>query len=145
MCAAHWVAIIASRPFARCAARTTFESEHRRLSAEDAAVRFEEIWAAERGPYPYSDLSDVLDHFDHVVSLIGVDYVGIGSDYDGDSLPTGLKDVSTYLNPVRGLLKRGQSEDGIRKILGEILLGARDEGEGHAAAADQAATTSSST
>ena len=131
----------------RWAARTAFELEHRDLSAEELSDRFEEVWAAEHGPYPYADLSDVLDHIDHVVALVGVDYVGIGSDYDGvgDSLPTGLKDVSSYPNLVRGLLERGYSEDDIRKILGENLLRVWDEVEGHAAAANQAATTSSST
>jgi membrane dipeptidase len=44
----------------------------------------------------YASLDDVLNHFDHVVNLAGVDHVGIGSDFDGvgDSLPEGLKDVS---------------------------------------------------
>ena len=76
------------------------------------------------GPYPYASLDDVLDHFDHVVDLVGVDHVGIGSDYDGvgDSLPTGLKDVSSYPNLIEGLLRRGYSEEDIRKILGENLL-----------------------
>ena len=64
---------------------------------------------AENGPYPYATLDDVLDHIDHVVQLTSVDAVGIGSDYDGvgDSLPEGLKDVSSYPNLVHGLLKRG--------------------------------------
>jgi membrane dipeptidase len=62
----------------------------------------------------------VLDHIDHVVKLIGINHVGIGSDYDGvgDSLPIGLKDVSTYPNLVQGLLDRGYSEGQIKKILG---------------------------
>ena len=53
-----------------------------------------------------------------------IDHVGIGSDYDGvgDSLPIGLKDVSTYPNLIEGLLQRGYSEDDIRKILGGNLL-----------------------
>jgi membrane dipeptidase len=70
-------------------------------------------------PYPYSTLSDVLDHFDHVVKLVGVDYVGIGSDYDGvgDSLPSNLKDVASYPNLIEGFLKRGYSEEDIAKIL----------------------------
>jgi membrane dipeptidase len=69
-------------------------------------------------------LQQTLDHFDHVVQLTSVDHVGIGSDYDGvgDSLPIGLKDVSTYPNLVEGLLSRGYSEGDIRKILGENLL-----------------------
>jgi len=76
-------------------------------------------------PYPFASLDQTLDHFDHVVKLTGsVDYVGIGSDYDGvgDSLPTGLKDVSTYPNLIEGLLIRGYSDDDIRKILGGNLL-----------------------
>lgn len=70
-------------------------------------------------PYPYATLSDVLDHFDHVIKLVGVDYVGIGSDYDGvgDSLPSNLKDVASYPNLIAGLLKRGYSEADIAKIL----------------------------
>ncbi len=123
---------------ARWAARDAFVLEREDLSEDEAAEVFEEIWAAEHGPYPYADLSDVLDHFDHVIALVGVDHVGIGSDYDGvgDSLPTGLKDVSTYPNLIRGLLERGYSEDDIRKILGENLLRVWDEVEGHAVAAN---------
>lgn len=70
-------------------------------------------------PYPYATLDEVLDHFDHVVKLAGIDHVGIGSDYDGvgDSLPIGLKDVSTYPTLVEGLLKRGYSEEDIKKVL----------------------------
>ena len=91
---------------------------------------------AEYGPYPYATLDDVLDHIDHVVALAGVDVVGIGSDYDGvgDSLPDGLKDVSTYPNLVRGLLERGYGEEDIRKILGENLLRVWSEVEAHARA-----------
>ena len=66
----------------------------------------------------YSDVSRVADHIDHVVKLVGIDHVGIGSDYDGvgDSLPLGLKDVSTYPNLLAELLKRGYSADDIEKI-----------------------------
>ena len=48
----------------------------------------------------------------------GIDYVGFGSDYDGvgDSLPKGMKDVSTYPNLIAELLKRGYSEEDIEKI-----------------------------
>lgn len=66
----------------------------------------------------YSDVARVADHIDHVVKLVGVDHVGIGSDYDGvgDSLPLGLKDVSTYPNLIAELLKRGYSPADIEKI-----------------------------
>jgi membrane dipeptidase len=66
----------------------------------------------------YSDVSKVADHIDHVVKLVGVDHVGIGSDFDGvgDSLPEGLKDVSNYPNLIAELLKRGYSAEDIAKI-----------------------------
>ncbi len=66
----------------------------------------------------YADISDVVDHFDRVVALAGINHVGIGSDYDGvgDSLPYGLKDVASYPNLIFHLLKRGYSEEDIEKI-----------------------------
>ncbi|MBT1450501.1 dipeptidase [Glaciecola sp. XM2] len=78
----------------------------------------------EQNPYPFADLDLVLDHIDYVRDLVGIDYIGIGSDYDGvgDSLPTGLKDVSTFPNLVQGLLQRGYSEADVKKILNENVL-----------------------
>jgi membrane dipeptidase len=69
-------------------------------------------------PSLFADVETVADHIDRVVKLIGIDYVGLGSDYDGvgDSLPTGLKDVSTYPNLIYVLLKRGYSPEDIEKI-----------------------------
>jgi|APTNR8051073442_1049403.scaffolds.fasta_scaffold00383_28 membrane dipeptidase len=69
-------------------------------------------------PTLYSDVQMVANHIDHVVALAGIDHVGLGSDFDGvgDSLPTGLKDVSQYPNLICELLKRGYSEDDIAKI-----------------------------
>lgn len=66
----------------------------------------------------YSDVARVADHIDHVVKLVGIDHVGIGSDYDGvgDSLPLGLKDVSTYPNLIAELLKRGYTSQDVEKI-----------------------------
>jgi membrane dipeptidase len=77
-----------------------------------------------QSPYPFATLETVLDHIDHVVKLVGIDYVGIGSDYDGvgDSLPINLKDVSAFPNLVEGLLERGYSEDDIKQILNQNVL-----------------------
>jgi membrane dipeptidase len=126
---------------ARWIARDAYKLEHSELSPEELRAQFDPAWEAEHGPLPYASLDDVLDHFDHVVRLVGVDHVGIGSDFDGvgDSLPTGLKDVSAYPNLVEGLLRRGYSEGDIRKILGENLLRV------WAAVENYAATTSTST
>ncbi|KZN43539.1 peptidase M19 [Pseudoalteromonas luteoviolacea CPMOR-2] len=88
-----------------------------------------------RNPFPFATLEQVLDHIDHVVKLIGIEHVGIGSDYDGvgDSLPTGLKDVSTYPNLVQGLLDRGYSEKDIKLILGGNTLRVWKHAEAYAA------------
>lgn len=69
-------------------------------------------------PTLYSDVEMVANHIDRVVQLAGIDHVGLGSDFDGvgDSLPTGLKDVSQYPNLIYTLLKRGYSEESIAKI-----------------------------
>ncbi len=62
--------------------------------------------------------SDVADQIDHIKNLVGIDYVGLGSDYDGVglALPPDLADVSTYPVLVAELLKRGYSESDIKKI-----------------------------
>jgi len=79
---------------------------------------------AKQHPFPFASLEKVLDHIDHVVKLVGVDHVGIGSDFDGvgNSLPDHLKDVSMYPNLIRGLLQRGYSEADIEKIMSGNLL-----------------------
>lgn len=73
----------------------------------------------EANPFPFASYEDVLDHIDHIVGLVGIDHVGLGSDYDGvgDTLPTGLKDASSFPNLIQGLLDRGYSEEDIDKIL----------------------------
>ena len=92
--------------------------------SEEIEAAFHAEYEKTHGPFPYATLDETLDHFDHVVKLTSVEHVGIGTDYDGvgDSLPIGLKDVSSYPNLVEGLLRRGYSEDDIRKILGQNLL-----------------------
>jgi membrane dipeptidase len=62
-------------------------------------------------------VADVVDHIDRVVKLVGIDHVGLGSDFDGVArLPKGLTDVSGYPNLIAELLKRGYSEEAIGKI-----------------------------
>jgi len=105
-------------------------------ATDEAREAFDAAYVEEHGPYPYADISDVLDHFDHLIDVAGIDHVGIGSDFDGvgDSLPTGLKDVSSYPNLVNGLIGRGYDDDAIRKILGLNLLRVWREVEHYAAA-----------
>ncbi len=91
-------------------------------------------------PLPFPDVGVVVDHIDHVVSLVGVDHVGLGSDFEGvgPTLPIGLKSVSDYPNIIEELLKRGYSDPDIKKICGENLL--RVWGEVRRAAANLQST-----
>ncbi len=68
-------------------------------------------------------LSLLIDHIDYVAKLVGVDYVGIGSDFDGvGSLPKEMDDITFLPNITRELLHRGYAERDIKKILGENFL-----------------------
>lgn len=68
-------------------------------------------------------LDDVVAHIDHVVKIAGVDYVGIGGDFDGvGCVPEGLDDVSKFPNLTRALLEKGYTASDIRKIYGGNLL-----------------------
>jgi membrane dipeptidase len=84
---------------------------------------FRTKYYAEHNP-GYADVKDVVAHIDHVVKLVGIDYVGLGSDFDGvgDSLPEGLKGVSQYPNLIYELLKAGYSEKDIEKICSGNIL-----------------------
>ncbi|MEL7568914.1 MAG: dipeptidase [Dehalobacterium sp.] len=68
-------------------------------------------------------IEDVIRHIDYAVTLVGADYVGIGSDFDGtDELPQGLEDVTKLSLIGEGLLKRGYSQSDIEKIMGKNFL-----------------------
>jgi membrane dipeptidase len=68
-------------------------------------------------------VGDVANHIDHIAKLVGVDHVGLGSDFDGvTEVPEGLEDVSAYPNLICELLKRGYGEQDIRKMGGENFL-----------------------
>lgn len=95
------------------------------LSSDDPNARtFRDQYEKEHPIGFYADVKEVADHVDHVVKIAGVDYVGLGSDFDGvgDSLPNGLKDVSQYPNLIYELLIRGYSKKDIEKICGKNLL-----------------------
>lgn len=68
------------------------------------------------------NVKDLVDHIDHVKNLVGVDYVGIGSDFDGGGGLIDCMDVSQFPNITRELIRRGYTENEIRKIWGGNLL-----------------------
>lgn len=91
--------------------------EENRLERSDSTARaYIEDYRGKN--FKYSTVSKVADHIDHVVDLVGIDHVGLGSDYDGvgDTLPIGLKDASEYPNLIEELLKRGYTESDIQQI-----------------------------
>jgi membrane dipeptidase len=69
------------------------------------------------------DLEVLMKHFDHIVKLIGIDHVGLGSDFDGiDSAPKQLKTVLDYPEITKALIKRGYKDADIAKVLGGNFL-----------------------
>ncbi|MCF8235230.1 MAG: dipeptidase [Bacteroidales bacterium] len=73
-------------------------------------------------PRKLATVADLIDHIDHVVELIGVDYVGIGSDFDGGGGLKDCYDVSEIKNITSELFKRGYTEEEIKKIWGGNLM-----------------------
>jgi membrane dipeptidase len=77
---------------------------------------------------PAVSVSRLVDHIDHIVKLVGIDYVGIGSDFDGvQATLSDLPDVASLPNLTRELLKRGYSESDVDKILGGNMLRVMEE------------------
>ena len=73
--------------------------------------------------YPAGSIHDVIAHIDHVAKVIGVDYIGLGSDYDGiGKVPVQLEDVSTYPLITQELLNRGYKPADIHKIMSGNIL-----------------------
>ena len=72
----------------------------------------------------------IVDHIDHIKKVAGIDYVGIGSDYDGvPFLPEGMNGMEDLVLVTYEMLKRGYTEQEIRKVLGENFLRAFSKAE----------------
>jgi membrane dipeptidase len=79
-------------------------------------------WIAEH-PSPNATVAMVADHIEHLREVAGIDHVGIGSDFDGgEPLPEGLGDVSRFPALLGELLRRGYSDDDVRKVAGGNVL-----------------------
>jgi membrane dipeptidase len=87
-------------------------------------------WRVQHPDPHHSTLLDAADHIDHIRKEAGIDSVGIGSDFEGfDNPPRGLDDVTCYPPLLAELLKRGYSEDDIKKVAGLNLLRVLREAE----------------
>lgn len=85
-------------------------------------------------PLPKVPLGTLVDHIEHVAKVAGIDHVGLGSDFDGvDALPEGIEGVDAFPKITLELLRRGHSEEDVKKILGENFLRVMSAAETYAA------------
>jgi len=96
--------------------------EGRRSLTEEQRAEYRQRMAELDERWPGPTLQDLIDHVDYVVRLIGVDHVGLGSDFDGGGGVVGWNDASESLNVTTELVRRGYSDDEIVKIWGGNLL-----------------------
>ena len=75
-----------------------------------------------KGDLPKVTWEKIIEHIDHAVKTAGVDHVGLGSDFDGATMPLGMEDASKLPKITDALLKKGYSEADIEKILGGNIL-----------------------
>jgi membrane dipeptidase len=107
---------------------TTMESE--RIDHEAMA----------RGELPKVSWEKIVDHIDHAVKVAGADHVGLGSDFDGATMPIGMEDASKLPKITDALLKKGYSDADVEKILGGNILRVMEAVERVAAGGGKAAT-----
>ncbi len=96
----------------------------RNISDVETRKKWREEFMAIREKYPEerAAIKDIVDHIDYVVNLVGVDFVGIGTDFDGGGGVDGCDDVSDMPRVTEELVRRGYSEEDIRKIWGGNLM-----------------------
>ena len=97
-----------------------------RRDIQDEAVRKKarEDYEALNAKYPEekATVKDLVDHIDHVITLVGIDYVGIGTDFDGGGGVEGCDDVSQMFRVTEELVRRGRTEKEIAKIWGGNIM-----------------------
>jgi membrane dipeptidase len=99
-------------------------------SETERTAIYEEIVGEMKKNMPKVTVAAVADHIEYIRKLAGVDYIGIGSDYDGNSSwPEGLEDVSMFPNLFAELVRRGWSDEDLGKIAGGNVLRALEQAE----------------
>jgi membrane dipeptidase len=89
--------------------------EEKREELQARRAELDEKW-------PPANVQDLVNHIDHAVQLIGIDHVGIGTDFDGGGGIEGFNDASEAFNVTLELVRRGYTEEEIKKIWGGNLL-----------------------
>jgi membrane dipeptidase len=104
------------------------------LNNNESAVNAAMVDWRRLNPSPRASLLQVADHIDHIKKIAGIEHIGFGGDFDGiTAVVVGLEDVSCYPQLVAELLRRGYSDDDIRKITNRNILRVMREVEGTAA------------
>jgi membrane dipeptidase len=103
------------------------EAESKKRCGENEACQLIEADKITRdmvvqGKLPRVDWTEIIEHLDHAVKLVGADHVGLGSDFDGADMPYGMEDVSDIPKITNALLAKGYSPADVRKILGGNTL-----------------------
>jgi membrane dipeptidase len=83
----------------------------------------------DEGKLPHVSWEKIIDHMDHAMKLTSADHVGMGSDFDGASMPDGMEDCSKLPKTTEALMRRGYSDNDIRKILGGNILRVLEQSE----------------
>jgi membrane dipeptidase len=83
----------------------------------------------DEGKLPHVSWEKIVDHIDHFVKLVGADHVGLGSDFDGADMPEGMESAAGLPKITEALMRRGYSDDDIRKILGGNTLRVMERAE----------------
>jgi membrane dipeptidase len=96
--------------------------QRRRDLSDEQREEIRKKMAALDEKWPPATVQEFVDHIDHAVELIGIDHVGISSDFDGGGGITGWNDASETLNVTIELVRRGYTEEEIAKLWGENLL-----------------------
>jgi membrane dipeptidase len=81
------------------------------------------------GKLPRVSWERIVDHIDHAVKLAGADHVGLGSDFDGATMPEGMEDCTHLPQITEALMRRGYSDADIQKILGGNVLRVMEQAE----------------
>lgn len=90
--------------------------------AKTGGIVQQNFYAGYLGPVGDRDLKKLVDHIEYVIDLVGIDHVGLGSDFDGGGMPVDLPNASFYYRITEELIERGYKKSDIEKILGKNTL-----------------------
>lgn len=93
-------------------------------AVKDLGTRYEEVTKSE---IVLPNYTEIVDHIEHIIQVAGVDHVGLGADLNFSSIPRGMEDCTKYPWITEELVRRGYSDEEIKKVLGENVLRLMEE------------------